>query len=350
MRKFLLGSTIMLIALIMYIGYQQGIFFGKSLPLDEEQAGLSKQITIHFSHVVAENTPKGVAAQHFANLVEKKSNGSIQVNVYPNGILYNDDNEFEALQNNDVQMIAPTTSKMTDYLPTWELFDLPFLINTEEQLKIALSGETAANLLKELQKYNIKGLAFWSNGFKHMTSHDKPLILPNDFENLKIRTMSSELLERQFTLLGAKSLPSSFSEVYSDLAQNKIDAQENTISNIYSKGFYTVQNHLTLSYHGVLNYAVMVNDEFWNSLNTRQQQIITEAMEETNEWQFEKSQKMNKEDLEKLQQSSAITIHTLTEEQLAEWKKRLAPNYDYYQQHINSFYIEKLTNEINSNQ
>lgn len=348
MRKFIIGSIIVMVALILYIGYRQDIFLAKPLPYDEEQAGLSEQVTIHFSHVVAKNTPKGVAAQYFANLVDKKSGGSIQVAIYPDGILYNDDTEFDALINNRVQMLAPTTSKMTEYLPTWELFDLPFLIENEEQLKIALTGKTADDLLDELSKYNIKGLAFWSNGFKHMTSRDKPLIHPNDFKNLHIRTMSSDLLERQFELLGAEPLPSSFADVYGDLAQNTIDAQENTASNIYSKGFYTVQNHLTLSHHGVLNYSVLMNSDFWDSLTKDQQQIIQEAMEETNEWQFKQSELMNKVDLEKINQSGEITIHTLSDAERGEWKDKLNSIYDFYEDNIDSNYINQLKNEINS--
>lgn len=336
-----------MITLSLYIGYQQNLFFRKSLPIDQEQSGLSKQVTIQFSYDVAEHTPKGTAIQYFAHLVEKKSNSQMKVAIFPNGILYNDDTEMDALQNNRVQMIARTTSKMTEYLPSWQLLDLPFLINTDEQLETTLTGETSKQLLQELDRYHIKGLGFWRNGFKHMTSRKHPLLEPDDFKNLNIRTMPSKLIEQQFTLLGAKPLPSSFGDVYKDLAQNKVDAQENTISNIYSKGFYTVQNYLTLSYHGVLNYAVLMNGDFWNSLSKQQQQIIEEAMQETTAWQFQQSQLMNEESLEKLKKSSHIKIHTLTNTQLTQWKKTLSPLYDDYENNINAHYLHQLKQELN---
>lgn len=347
MHKYFIGAFAMMITLILYISYQQNLLFTKTIPNDYEQTGLSKQIIIHFSHVVAEHTPKGEAAQYFASLVEQKSNGQMKVFVYPNGILYNDDTEIEALEKNRVQMIARTTSKMTEYLPSWQLFDLPFLIETDEQLKQAITGETAQQLLDELERYNIKGLGFWRNGFKHITSRDKPLLEPSDFQEVKIRTMTSPLIEKQFSLLGAHPLPSSFGDVYKDLAQNKVDAQENTASNIYSKGFYTVQNHITLSQHGTLNYAVMMNGDFWDSLSSKQQQIIQDAIKETSDWQIEQAQSMNEDSLEKLAKSSNIAIHTLTKKQLSEWKKTLAPLYDDYNNKVNATYIQQLQNDIN---
>lgn len=135
MKYFITIALALLIILASIIGYRQNIFNIVTLPYDDEQIGLQEQIIIHFSHVVAENTPKGLAAAKFAELVKEKTNGRVLVQVYPNGILYNDETELQALQKNEVQMIAPTFSKMTDLLPRWQVLDLPFVFENEQQIK-----------------------------------------------------------------------------------------------------------------------------------------------------------------------------------------------------------------------
>lgn len=160
MRLYITTAFITLIVLIGIIGYQQQFGLDSSLPIDEEQGGLNDQIVINFSHIVAENTPKGQTAIKFAELLEQKTDGRIRVVIYPNGLLYNDNNELEALENGEVEMIAPSFSKMTKTLPTWSVLDLPYLFHTEDDVKRVLTGPFGEQLLNQLGRYNIKGLAF----------------------------------------------------------------------------------------------------------------------------------------------------------------------------------------------
>ena len=140
MRVYITTALCTLVVLIGLIGYQQKFWQDASLPFDDEQEGLNDQIVLHFSHVVAEDTPKGQAASKFAELLEQKSNGRIRVVIYPNGLLYSDDEEFDALQNGDIQMIAPTVSKLTDLFPAFQVLDLPFLFETDEEVERILTG------------------------------------------------------------------------------------------------------------------------------------------------------------------------------------------------------------------
>lgn len=330
MKKFIIGSTLSVLLLTIAISMQQGLLFSKSLPYDDEQKGLDTQITIHLSHVVAENTPKGLAASKFAELVEKKTEGEVKVHVYPNASLYNDENEFKALQDGEVEMIIPTFSKMTTYLPQWQVLDLPYLFDTDEEVHDVLTGPIGEQLLEELKPYQVKGLAFWHNGFKHLTSADYPIHTYENLQGLRIRTMPSKTLEKQFETLGAIPVPLSFSEVFNDLEAHAIEAQENTASNIYSKGFYKVQQYMTLTKHGILGYSVLMNEKFWESLPAKIQKQITEAMKETTDWQFEQAVLMNEKDLRKLQQLDDFEIYEMSAEERARFKEKLAPVYDYY--------------------
>ncbi|KOS61919.1 TRAP transporter substrate-binding protein [Lysinibacillus agricola] len=334
MKKFIIGTIATVLLLTIAIGVQQGLLLSKPLPYDDEQKGLDTQITIHLSHVVAENTPKGQAASKFAELVEEKTNGEVKVHVYPNSSLFNDENEFQALQNGEVEMIIPTFSKMTSYLPNWQVLDLPYLFNTDDEVHEVLTGSIGEQLLNELEPFQIKGLGFWHNGFKHLTSVDHPIYSFEDLKGLRVRTMPSKALEKQFEAVEATPIPISFSEVFTDLESHAIDAQENTASNIYSKGFYKVQKHMTLTKHGILGYAVLMNEKFWKSLPLKIQKQIMAAMKETTDWQFEQAVQMNEKDLQKLEQQDNFEIYTMSNQERQRFKEKLKPVYDFYRNNV----------------
>lgn len=350
LRFYLITAVVTILILMSVISYKQELFRTDELPYDTEQVGLDNQTVIHFSHVVAENTPKGLAATKFAQLVEEKSNGKMIVQIYPNGIMYHDDNEMDALRNGDVQMIAPTTSKVSAYLPSWQVLDLPFLIENDEQLFTVLHGEFGKQLLNELGSINVTGMTFWTNGFKQMASKDTPILQVADFHDLSFRTMNSTILEKQFTLLGATPVVTTFNDLYHELTTEGILGQENTISNIYSKGYYKFHPHITLSNHGILAYAVLFNQDFWQSLSPEQQTIISESLEELRVWQHEQAVMLNEQNLKALEHNNAIQLHTLTKQQQIEWQKQLEPIYNYYKMSINSHYLDKFLQEIPKNQ
>ena len=346
MKYFFISTILTLIILVSFIAYRQNFMNISSLPYDDEQNGLEEQIIIHFSHVVAENTPKGLAAAKFAELVKEKTNDRVIVQVYPNGILYHDENEFEALQNNDVQMIAPTFSKMTSYLPSWQVLDLPFIIETDEQLKQILTGPLKDELLAQLEKLNIHGLQFWSNGFKQIAANDFAITQPTDFQNLRVRVMSSELISKQFSLLGATPITTTFGDVFYQIENNSIQAQENTISNLYSKGFHTYEKYITVSNHGIMGYAVMTNESFWKSLDSEIQQHILDALDEMNDWQFETSIAMNNASLQELAVNPNVHLHYLTDEERHSWKQAFTPIYDSFSREINDSYYKLLIEQV----
>ncbi|MER2192031.1 MAG: DctP family TRAP transporter solute-binding subunit [Solibacillus sp.] len=346
MRFYIVTALVTVLLLVVTISYKQELFYSNELPYDDEQTGLADQKIIHFSHVVAENTPKGLAATKFAQLVEEKSNGKIIVQIYPNSIMYHDGNEMDALRRGDVQMIAPTISKVTSYLPNWQVLDLPFLIETNTQLFSILHGELGEALLAELELINVKGMTFWTNGFKQMIAKDQALVDVDDFKQLTFRTMNSTILEKQFTLLGGKTVVTTFNDLYHELTTDDIAGQENTLSNVYSKGYYKFHPHITLSNHGILSYAIVMNQNFWDSLSAEEQAIISESLDEIRIWQHEQAVAINEQNLQALQQIDGVHIQMLSTEQRDSWKQQLEPIYDYYSSHINNNYLQQLRQEL----
>ncbi|MFB6465484.1 DctP family TRAP transporter solute-binding subunit [Cytobacillus sp. Hz8] len=344
--KYLIGTSLLVIFIILYILFHPLDFLsGKELPFDDEQEGLSNQIVIRFSHVVAENTPKGLAAQKFAQLVEQKTNGLVKVEVFPNARLYTDDEELKALRNNDVQMIAPSLSKMTKLNSDWGLFDLPFLFQNKEDIASFLSSKAGKKFLTLHEDEGIKGLALWSNGFKQMTSNVNPVQHPEDFVGQRFRIMPSDIIAEQFQALGASPIEVPFDQLYSALQEDQFDGQENTISNIYSRRIYGFQKYLTISNHGFLGYAVLINEKFWNSLPDKVKPKIQEAMNETTNWMISQSQKMNDDQLKWIEKESSIQIHYLSDKDKMEWYPKFKPVYHKFLQSVHSKELKKFAEE-----
>lgn len=342
MRFYIITAFLTIATLIISISFRFDFWNPRDLPYDDEQIGLEDHIIINFSHVVAENTPKGLAASKFAELINEKSNGNMIVQIYPNGILYNDKNELAALKEGDIQMIAPTLSKMTAELPSWQVLDLPFLFENDEQVYEVLHGPLSEQLLKELESIQIHGLTFWHNGFKQMAAKNGPLLDTSDFIGLTMRSMPSKVLLKQVQLLLAEPIVTSFNDLYASIENNRIEGQENTISNIYSKGYYKMHPYITQSNHGILAYSVLMNKDFWNSLTKQHQQIITESIDELQRWQHDEAVKLNAENLQQLQRSGQVQLYTLTEAQRNEWKEVLQPIYQYYERQISKNYLQQL--------
>lgn len=344
MRTYILSALLILLLVI-------GIFTIPNLTkhttyIDSEQKGLDEQITIHFSHVVAENTPKGRTALYFKELVEEKSGGQIHVELYPNGMLYNDENEMTALQHNDVQMIAPTYSKISNDVPAWGVLDLPFLFNNEAEVTRILTGDVGDTLREALATEGIHGLGFWQNGFKQIIAKAEPVQALVDFKGKRMRTMSSTVLTMQAKLLGATPQAVSFDEVNSVIAKDAIDVQENTLSNIYSKSFYKEEPYITRSNHGILGYGVLMNQRFWDSLSTESKGIITVSMKQASEWNEKTARKMNVEDEQRMR-AYGTHFYTLPVREKARWRKTLQPLYEEFQHQDYRDILETIERQLN---
>ena len=278
-------------------------------------------IVIKFSHVVAENTPKGKGALKFKELAEARTKGRVKVEVYANSTLYKDGEEMEMLQLGSVQMLAPSVSKFGPLgVREFEVFDLPYIFDNDEDLHNVTQGRIGQQLFKMLETKGIIGLAYWDNGFKQMSSN-KPLRTPADFRGQKIRIQSSKVLDGQMRALGATPQVMAFSEVYQALQTGVVDGKENTWSNIYTQKIYEVQKYITVSNHGVIEYAVIVNKKFWDGLPADIRATLEGAMKDATTYANDIAKQENDEALEKIKASGKSQIITLTPDEKKAWKK-----------------------------
>ncbi|MBU3657181.1 MAG: TRAP transporter substrate-binding protein [Rhodocyclaceae bacterium] len=282
-------------------------------------------IVIKFSHVVANDTPKGLAAEYFKKKAEDMTKGRVKVEVYANSTLYKDKEEMEALQLGAVQMLAPSLAKFGPLgVKEFEMFDLPYIFDNYDQLHKITEGPIGKSILAKLEPKGIRGLSYWDNGFKSFSANT-PIKLPTDLKGKKMRIQSSKVLEAQMRALGALPQVLPFSEVYQALQTGVVDGTENPISNLYTQKMYEVQKHLALTEHGYLGYAVIVNKKFWDGLPPDVREQLEKAMLESTAFANRIAKHQNDQDLEKVKKSGKTAVYTPTAAERDAFKKALMP-------------------------
>jgi len=300
------------------------IFFAAAtLALASFSVQAQQPVIIKFSHVVAENTPKGKGALKFKELAEQMTRGRVKVEVYPNSSLFKDGEEMEALQLGSVQMLAPSVAKFGPLgVREFEVFDLPYIFDNFDEMHKVTNGPVGTALFRKLEGKGIVGLAFWDNGFKEMSAN-RPIRVPADYKGLKMRIQSSKVLGDQIKALGAIPQVMAFSEVYQALQTGVVDGTENPPSNFYTQKMQEVQKYLVMTDHGVIEYAVIVNKKFWDGLPADLRGTLSGAMKDATKFANDIAKKENDEALEAVRKSGKTQILTLTPAEKAAMKKAL---------------------------
>ena len=300
----------------------------------------SGERVVKFSHVTGGTThPKVVAANNFAERVNKEMNGKLCIEVFPNSTLFGDSKELEALLLGDVQLLAPSLSKFGSYTPKYGVFDLPFIFKDMDAAIRFTKTPEGKDLLTEMDDYaGFVGLGYWMSGMKYFSAN-KPLVVPSDAKGLKFRVQTSDVAKQMIAAMGASPQAMAFSEVYGALQTGVVDGQENTWSNIYTKKFYEVQDSITETNHQLLAYLFMTSSEFLKSLSDEDRAqflaIADEVTQEANE-SVKQAEAANRENILK----AGGKIITLTPEQRAEWVETMKPVWSQFEDDIGKNLID----------
>ncbi|EAQ46042.1 MAG: C4-dicarboxylate ABC transporter [Roseobacter sp. MedPE-SWde] len=253
------------------------------------------EIVVKFSHVTnTDKHPKGIAASLLEQRINDEMNGTMCLEVYPNSTLYNDNKVLEAMLQGDVQLAAPSLSKFEKFTKEFRLFDLPFMFKNIDAVDAFQASPDGQALLDSMQRRGLQGLAYWHNGMKQMSAN-KPLVAPTDANGLKFRVQSSDVLVAQMEAIGGSPQKMAFSEVYGALQQGVVDGQENTWSNIYGKKFFEVQDGVTETNHGIIDYLVVTNVDWLESLDAPVREQFLQILGEVTETRNAESTQVNNE-------------------------------------------------------
>ena len=297
------------------------------------------EIVIKFSHVTnTDKHPKGLAASLLETRVNEEMNGKACMEVFPNSQLYNDDKVLEAMLLGDVQMAAPSLSKFEKYTKKFRIFDLPFMFKDIDAVERFQASESGQNLLTSMRKKGLLGLAYWHNGMKQLSAN-KPLLEPSDAKGLKFRIQASDVLQAQFEAVGGNPQKMAFSEVYGGLQTGVIDGQENTWSNIYGKKFFEVQDGITESNHGIIDYLVVTSREWWDGLSDDVREPLAKILAEVSAERNAKSTAINEEN-KNLIIKAGSEVRQLTPEQRAKWVEAMKPVWKKFEGDVGADLIE----------
>lgn len=291
------------------------------------------EIVIKFSHVTnTDKHPKGIAASLLESRVNEEMNGKACMEVFPNSTLYNDDQVLEALLNGDVQLAAPSLSKFEQFTKQFRIFDLPFMFKNIAAVDAFQNSETGQAMKESMARRGLLGLQFWHNGMKQMSAN-KPLVNPTDANGLKFRVQNSDVLKAQMAALGGSPQPMAFSEVYGALQTGVVDGQENTWSNIYGQKFFEVQDGITETNHGIIDYLVVTSTDFWDGLPDDVRDQLATILMEVTEMRNAESTKVNEEAKQAIIAAGG-TVRTLTPEQRMAWVEAMKPVWDQFKEDV----------------
>ena len=291
------------------------------------------EIVIKFSHVTnTDKHPKGIAASLLEKRVNAEMNGKACMQVFPNSTLYDDKKVLEAMLNGDVQLAAPSLSKFEKFTKKFRIFDLPFLFNDIDAVDRFQNSDDGQKLLNSMNRRGLRGLAYWHNGMKQMSA-SRPLLMPEDAAGLKFRVQASDVLVAQFEQLGANPQKMSFAEVYGGLQTGVIDAQSNTWSNIYGKKFFEVQDGVTETNHGILDYLVVTSTKWWDGLPGDVRNQLATILKEVTETRNSESTKVNLANKQNIIDAGG-KVRTLTPAQRQAWVDAMKPVWKKFEKDI----------------
>ncbi|MBM2576873.1 DctP family TRAP transporter solute-binding subunit [Jannaschia sp. Os4] len=287
------------------------------------------EIVVKFSHVTnSDRHPKGLAASLLAERVNSEMDGTMCMEVFPQSSLYNDDQVLEAMLQGDVQLAAPSLSKFENFTKAFQVFDLPFMFDDIAAVDRFQNSEDGAALLDSMQRRGLQGLAFWHNGMKQMSAN-VPLEVPTDANGLKFRVQASDVLIAQMEAMGASPQPMAFSEVYGALQTGVVDGQENTWSNIWGQKFFEVQDGISETNHGIIDYLVVASVDFLDSLDPEVREQFMTILGEVTETRNAESEAVNQEARQSILDNGGV-IRELTAEQRQAWVDAMAPVWEQF--------------------
>ena len=240
---------------------------------------------LRFGIGLSEDHPQGMAVKKFAEIVSGKTQGRIKIELFAGGKLGNDVSMTDALRQGKLEMTAPDTSSLVRFTSGFGVINFPFLLGSEQDADALLDSKFGSDLLATLPAHGLVGLAWWENGFRNLTNSRGPISRRSDMLDLKVRVMPNAMFADTFQTLGAQPLKLPFPEVYANLKEGKVQAQENPLITIYASKFYEVQQHLTLSRHAYSAWPVLMSKSVWDSFSAPDQAMLQAAALESSKYQ-----------------------------------------------------------------
>lgn len=259
--------------------------------------------TLKLAHAAPESDLQQELSLFFKKQVEERSHGEIKVNIYPQGQLGSDKQMIDGTRAGIIDLTMVGVNNYSGLLPESAAFTLPFMFPNREAAYKALDGKPGKTVLKNMEKFGLKGLGYPESGFRNMTNNRGPIRTPEDVKGLRMRVNSSKALNDMFNLLDANPQQLPVAELYTALETGVVDSQDHPIGVTLSFKFNEVQKYLSLTQHAYSPLVLTMNLRKFNKLSAEQQKIITDVAQEAVDMERQRSIEKEDEMIEELKAS-----------------------------------------------
>lgn len=288
------------------------------------QAADIKERSIKLSVITSLDTPLGVGATKFAEVVGKKSAGKLKVKVYGDGTLGGEQQMISSLQGGTVEATIVLPAALSGQVKNFVVLDLPFVFESEQQAARVLDGAVGKRLMSYLPEKNLVGLGFMELGFRHYTNSKHPITKVEDFAGLKLRSFQNPVFIDLTYSLGATPLPLSFTELYTALENKTVDGQENSYATIESAKMNEVQKYLSPTRHVYAAQLILIGRKFWDRLSADEQKILQDAAQEAIQAQRLAARSLESKARESLQKKG-LQFSEISPQEMARLRERVKP-------------------------
>lgn len=247
--------------------------------------GASAKTVIKIGTGVAVDHPENIGAYKIKELVEKRLGDQLEVRVYTDAQLGDQRTMVENMRKGLLEITWVTVGFFGSYEPMLNVIESGYLFRDSQHSYAVFDGPLGDEIRKLVEKHGVKLLGYYEAGMRHLTNNVRPVNNPADLKGLKIRTPQAKYHLKTLQYMGASAVAMSFGELYTAMQQGVVDGQENPLSNIYKAKFYEVQKYLSLTGHLHLTHMVMYSDKLWKKLTPQQQEVVRQAVIDSQEAQ-----------------------------------------------------------------
>lgn len=302
-----------------------------------------RKIQIGFTTAAIDSDPYYIFAKNFSEIVDKKTNGRIKIEVKGGGQLGQEGEMFTGMQIGTTDMVVMTNAYVSGYIPAAGLFDLPFIFKNNEEAARILDGKLGIEVLNEYEKFGIKALAYGEGGFRHLVTLKNQVKKPEDFKGLKIRCMETESYIATYAALGTNAVPMAWSETITGLQQGTIDGLDIPISVIYANGFSDIAKDLNLTGHFYSPLIICMSKKIFDSFDENDKKILIESAKEAGQI----CRDFNKNSESKmLEEMKAQGMEIVDDVDIPAFQNILKDFYSKRSKNIGGNYVEELMKEI----
>jgi tripartite ATP-independent transporter DctP family solute receptor len=318
-----------------------GVAVAALLPL----GAWAQTVNAKFSVTLPEKSHQGQGAAKFAELVNQKTKGRVQIKVYYNASLGNDVQVTSSLQGGTIEFTVPQTSTLTGMVKEFEVLDFPFLFGSEQEAEKVLDGATGQKLLDKLPAKGLIGLAYWENGFFNATNSKHPIQKHEDFQGLKFRAIQAKISQETVKALGANPVPLAVPELYTALETRTVDGQGTPSAVIAALKLNEVQKYLSLTKHSYGAFVPLVSKKFWDGLTPADQAALREAALETRGFQRGVAREQAKS-AEASMAAKGLLVNDVSPAERQRMRDKVKPVWDMFAKDVGTDLLAEVTGQL----